>query len=741
MPKKTPSTPSAPRRGLPTWLWTLIGLAAFFFVAGLVAPYFVPWNKLKDQAAAAASKSLGRKLSIGKVAVGLFSGVHVKDISLANAAGFSREPLFSNADAKVSFSLLGLLSGRIVLSSIVFDKPQLLLETDAEGRSNLQGLAHSTGSMPLRAGSATGSDKGKETSLPVLVAELEIKNGDLVLKDHRKGATTAVHGLNVKLMGISLAAAGNSSLEASLVAEVEGKKIPLTVHSDFHLDLSGQELDILDFKATLPAVVATLTGTVKDFDRPRVELAAGVDVDVAQLPQLLPPSVLKGLPGDLKTLGAVKLGLSVSGPTKTPKDMAMKGSLSFKDVSAEVGGYPALGAMNGTLNVDKAGAALKELTFKLGGDPATLAMDAHWGDLANLSNGASKLKAQISVKLSSPKLNLDPLLGAGKQGDAQPQKVGEPALSGGGGTPPVEGGLEDLRASVPKGLDLRVDVDADSVAFRGMKTGKLVERLVLKSQKAATSTQWDLYQGHFSEKTVLDFSQVGPVFRTSMQMQGLRFEQLVDDMAAAPKASPVLGQLKGKVSGRLSFKADAKGRGLQDPAMSQNLQATASFSLKDGVIRKTDAQEALAAAIPDPATQATLRNDIKFSDATGNLVVAGTKTTLKSFQLGTGSNWREGALYLQASGTQVKDGALDYRVIPHFNPGQVQVGGDLGRALQDDHGWPTFDYIAYAGPTVAQAKADFSAGIQKAATKAVTNKVQDLIQGQAGNALKGLFGQ
>jgi uncharacterized protein involved in outer membrane biogenesis len=738
MAKNVPNPASNPKQGLPKWLWTLVALAGLAFAAGLVAPYFVPWDKLKDQAAAAATKSLGRKLSIGKVEVGLFSGVHVKDISLANAAGFSREPLFSNADAKVSFSLLGLLTGKVVLSSITFDRPQLLLETDAQGRSNLEGLAASTRPTKpasLRAGSSATPDQGKETALPVLIASLEIQDGDLVLKDRQKGTTTAVHGLNVKLLGISLAAAGNSRLEASLVAEVEGKKIPLTVHSDFHLDLPGQELDILDFKATLPAVVASLTGTLKDFDRPHVELAAGVDVDVALLPELLPPSTLKGLPGDLKTAGAVKLGLSVSGPTKAPKDMAMKGSLSFKDVSVEVGGYPALGSMNGTLNVDKAGAALKELAFKLGGDPATLALDAHWGDLANLSNGASKLKAQVSIKLSSPKLNLDPLLGAGQQQDAQ---APAPAQAQAGTT---GSGLQDLRASVPKGLDLRLDVDADSVVVRGMKTGKLAERLVLKAQKAATSTQWDLYQGHFSEKTVLDFSQLGPVFKTSMQMQGMRFEQLVDDMAAAPKASPVLGQLKGKVSGVLSFKADAKGRGVQDPALSQNLQATASFSLKDGVIRKTDAQEALAAAIPDPATQATLRNDIKFSNAIGNLVVAGTKTTLKNFQLGSGSDWRGGVLYLQASGSQVKDGALDYRVIPHFNPAQVQVAGDLGRALQDDHGWPTFDYVAYGGPTAAQAKADFSAGIQKAATKAVTNKVQDLIQNQAGNALKGLFGQ
>jgi uncharacterized protein involved in outer membrane biogenesis len=729
MSKQTQNPAPTPKRGMPTWLWTLIGLAAFVFAAGLAAPYFVPWDKLKDQAAAAASQSLGRKLSIGKVEVGLFSGVHVKDISLANAAGFSREPLFSNADAKVSFSLLGLLTGKIVLSSISFDKPQLLLETGPDGRSNLAGLG---GSAAQGKAAAAKPGSGAAPSLPVLIASLEIKNGDLVLRDRQKGTSTAVHGFNLKLLGISLAAAGNSRLEASLAADLDGKTIPLSVVSDFHLDVPGQRLDILSFKATLPAVVATLTGTVKDFDRPQLELAADVDVAMAELPALLPPSTLKGLPGDLKAQGRVRLALSVSGPAKAPKNLALKGTLSFQDVGADVGAYPALASMNGTLEMDRAGATLKALTFKLGGDPASLAMEAHWGDLANLSGGPSKLKAQVSIRLSSPKLNLDPLLGAGKQDDAQAQAQ----AAAGQGT-----GLQDLRASVPKGLDLRVAVDADSVAAQGLKTGKLEERLVLKAQKASTSTEWDLYQGHFSEKTVLDFSQVGPVFRSSLQLQGMRFEQLVDDLAAAPNASQALQQLKGKVSGRLSFKAQARGRGLQDPALTQNRQATASFELRDGVIHKTDAQESLAAAIPDPQTQATLRDDIKFSDATGNLVVEGPKTTLKNFQLGSGTDWRGGTLYLQASGTQIKDGALDYRVIPHFNPAQVRVAGDLGRALQDGRGWPTFDYIAYGGPTAAQAKADFTAGLQKAATQAIGNKVQDLLQNNAGNALKGLFGK
>jgi hypothetical protein len=365
-----------------------------------------------------------------------------------------------------------------------------------------------------------------------------------------------------------------------------------------------------------------------------------------------------------------------------------------------------------------------------------MAIKAHWGDLGNLAGGAAKLKADIKVSVSSPQLNLDPLLAASAGGPA-------PSAAAGTATPRASagGGMRDLRASVPRGLTVSLDVDAATVSADGLRTGKLTERLRLAGQKLATATDLDLYQGHLSERSGVDLGQVGPVYRSQVQLQGLDWGPLVDDLAAANPKDATLQQLKGKLNGRVSLRADFHGKGLAEPARTQGLSGQASLRVIDGVIRRTDLQERLAAAIPDPQTQAVLRGDIPFANAIAEVVVAGPKTTLKSFNLGSGKDWRAGTLFLQASGTLVKDGPVDLRITPHFDPTQVRVGGGLGRALEDAKGWPTFDYIAYAGPTLDQAKADFSAGIQKAATKAVADQAQQLIQGKAGDALKKLFGQ
>ena len=83
------------------------GIAGLLVLAALAAPFFIPWDKLKDKAVAEASKSLGRELKVGAVKVSLFTGVRAQEISLANAKGpgFSRQPLFSVQDAKIDVSL------------------------------------------------------------------------------------------------------------------------------------------------------------------------------------------------------------------------------------------------------------------------------------------------------------------------------------------------------------------------------------------------------------------------------------------------------------------------------------------------------------------------------------------------------------------------------------------------------------------------------------------------------------
>jgi uncharacterized protein involved in outer membrane biogenesis len=745
MKQKNATPSSAPR--IPRSLAIVGALLVLLGLATMVAPFFIPWGKVKDEAVAAGSKALGRELAIDKIEVSLFTGVHIRNLRLANAkGGFSDQALFTNADAKVDVNLLSLFTGKLVINSITFVKPQVLIETNARGISNLQGLggpSEAPGPGDASAGLATATVGGR--TFPAVLLALVIQDGDVVVRDRQKGTETAIHGLNIKLQGLSLAAAGDSRLEADMAAEIQGKQIPLSLTCDFKLDPVREMVAIDSFELKAPALDATMTGSVQDFQKPVVDLRIGADLDLNHLAELLPPSALAELPPNLTTGGGLHLDLSAQGAAADPEDLSVKGGLSFKDVSAAYGSYPALAGMDGTMHFDRSGVDLPDLSFQMGGDPATLAFSAQWGNLGNILEPRSALKADISYTLRSPKLDLDPILGVAAGNGTT---GGAPAGPASG-----PGGLPNYAKSVPRGLSVEGAIYADSVVADGFTTGKLVQRLSLKKQRLSSATDLALYQGRAYERSVVDLSQAGPVFRSSLGVSGLAFRGLMDDLAATAAAGSALSQLKGKVDGTLGITATLEGRGLSEPYLLDNTHGAVNFLFADAVVRKTNVQERLASAIPYPKVQEFLRSDVKFSMAEGAVLYADHRATLKRFSLGSGRDWRQGSLFVQASGDMVLGGALDFKIVPHFNPSLDLIGGDMGRAFQDERGWPTFDYIEYSGPTTKAATADFSAALSKAAGKALSQHMgqieqaaQQAIQQKLGGlqlpaGLNKLFGQ
>lgn len=724
------------------------GAAALLGVAALAAPFFIPWDKVKDQVAAEASRALGRELSIGKVELSLFTGVTVRDIRLANAGpGFSEQPLFSNAAAKLNVSLLSLFTGKVVVNSITFQQPSILVETNTKGVSNLEGLG-SQGPARPRGAAAPAQPAGEARPLPIVLAALHIQDGQVVIRDLGKRTETAVKGLDLKLFGLSLAAAGGSRLELKLDGEVEGKRIPLSLVSNFRLDLTGESLDLRSLELKAPALQVNASGGVQGFKAPVVDLKTQVRLALAQLQDLLPPSVAKGLPPQLKTGGNIALDLNAKGPVADLKALGLDGALSFAKVSVAYGDHPALTELDGRLGFDKAGAELPALSFKLAGDPATLGLKARWGDLENLLGGLAKLKANVELSLRSPKLNLDPVVAIALAPDT-PEDIARKAAQ------MKDLRVPDLRPQVPAGLNLKAVVEVDSLVARQIKTGKLRHQTLLRSRVLQTSTDLGLYQGAFWERTRADFNTPGPVWGAQAGLDRLDLAPFLADAAKMLPENPALKELDGKLKGALGFKADLKGRAFTRALRFRNLQADGEFYVKDGELKQLDVVERLAASIPHPPTQAVLRGDIVFANAVGRFSHSAERFTLRSFTLGSGDDWRGGDVLVQASGWLVPGGALDFKVVPRFNPRRVRLDGALAAGFNDEAGWASYDHIAYYGPTAKQAKADFKAGVKKAAQRVVEKKVeavkeqakeavQQKVQEKAGEVLQklpGLFGR
>src|ERR687894_1797053 len=138
-----PPAAAAPRRrSRRTLRWFLIVPAALLLLGvaalGATVALFDP-EAQKPRIAAAVEARTGRQLTLaGPVGLkfSLFPTVTLEDVALANMPGGSRPEMARVGRVEAQFALLPLLSRRLELRRLVLREPDILLETDAEGRPN-----------------------------------------------------------------------------------------------------------------------------------------------------------------------------------------------------------------------------------------------------------------------------------------------------------------------------------------------------------------------------------------------------------------------------------------------------------------------------------------------------------------------------------------------------------------------------------------------------------------------------
>ncbi len=312
VPLSSPSSalkPSPAPSGVRRWPWWLklsAAVALLFILASLVAPLLLPWSRLRRQAVDAGSRRLGRTLAIGDVKVGLFSGVTLRDFSLANAgAGYADQPLFRASEARLSVSLLPLFSGRVVVDQLLFVKPDLLLETDRRGVSNLSGLGSAApGSQASPARASQASSAQAPQAFPVLVENFEIQDATLTLRDDRRpGQDRVVHHFNLKVLGLGLEHPGTFRVESGLtLTQGDGSPLPVALSGVFTYDPAAGSLRVQRLNLTAPSLAVDASGLLTDVRAPKGKLGLDLKADLAHLPVLIAafkPTVGKALEGML----------------------------------------------------------------------------------------------------------------------------------------------------------------------------------------------------------------------------------------------------------------------------------------------------------------------------------------------------------------------------------------------------------------------------------------------------------
>lgn len=398
----------------------LIGLAVLVVVivaAAFVGPLFVPAESIKADIAREVAKATGRNLAIDgalKFRILPAPGVSASGVRLSNAAEGSAPDMLRLESAAIEVALFPLISGDIQVSRIVLSQPDILLEQYADGSNNWTFVPSpdSASGAPGEAGvgaTAADADENKSQTPAVGFDNVVIEGGTLVFQ--KPDGAERIEDINVSL--------GAASLQGPFRAEGMVRARGISIGVDAAIG------ELAPDRAT-PVNLKISTG--------------GAEVGYS--------GVLAGTPDAARLSGQVEV--------RAADLSALIAAVADGPAPAALKGKPL--EMNGTLAASQDSITINDLTFRLGDDSATGAVDVTLGDIPS-----------AALVLNLTQLDLDRLLAAapnvraGGSGSANdsPARGNAPATRTPPGAAPESSGF-----ALPTGFSATVETKIDAVVYR-----------------------------------------------------------------------------------------------------------------------------------------------------------------------------------------------------------------------------------------------------------------------------------
>jgi len=182
------------------WKW-ILGIFAAVFVGVLVVAYIIAasydYNSLKPLITDMTKEYTGRELTLGgdiDLKIGLPPTLEVNEVAFQNAPRGSQPQMAQIKYLQVKVALLPLLRGDVTLKRLILVEPKFMLEVNKSGQTNLDFEA------PKEAKPQNSEDKPKDKGQTHFEFEqVEIKDGEIIYKDHQTGKTETLNLPSLKL--------------------------------------------------------------------------------------------------------------------------------------------------------------------------------------------------------------------------------------------------------------------------------------------------------------------------------------------------------------------------------------------------------------------------------------------------------------------------------------------------------------------------------------------------------------
>lgn len=597
--------------------------------------------------AEAAEESLGRKVSLGGISVGIFKGISVQDFRIREK---DSEDAFVEAKAFVlKYQLIPLLSKRLIIDELILDGSRVMIRKNADGSFNFSDIART---MEER---DKGRKPGDSGGLPLAlgVRSLRLRQAELEYRDAAGSVEKAVLGIDAELAihGRSRNVIGSSGKALVMVREVSLRKrpdpirdIPVSLQYQAEADLSTKAIQLGEVSFEAMGVPGAMKGTVKYGDPFSflLEIAA---------PSVRLVEVQKAatgfLPAGMGLDGMVSLRISAEQKPHKEARLTLNGEIRLD--GAEVQYKTMRPVLSGTLALADDQINLKDMRLQAGDSSADVS-----GRILNYSTNPD-----VRIDLAGRMLNLDDLMPI----------AGMAQAAGGTGQAPgraEEKEFEPLKTKVRAGGNGVVD----KLLLRGITIQNVKMRYEFHDNVLSIpSLTGNTLSGSFRLQGKADLSKKGTVYSLSAETNGVKLEEIT--AAFAPKA-------KENLFGLLSARADVSGAGTGSRTMKRNLKGRGSFAVKGGRIRNARISDSLLALLG-------LQNlkEIPMEKAEGSFAIADGLVNLKSLI----SNKD---LIMTEAGTIGLDQKLDMAILVKVSdalaPSLVSQSG-IARFLSEEKGW------------------------------------------------------
>jgi uncharacterized protein involved in outer membrane biogenesis len=244
------------------WKW-ISGFFVLLIVIAIAAIYVVlahyDYNKLKPKASQVVKNATGRELIFGgdvHLKIGFSPKLVLEDVRFANASWGSRPELIKIGRLEVQVALFPLFRGNIQVKNLAIFEPDIVIETNRSGASNLK-------FEPIGKGAPRASmEKKKKTTMPLSeLRQLRMVKGRITYKDLKSGDIHRVSWDSFKLVAKPLGDLLTLDLAGSY------KNIPYEIHGDIGSLVAffdPQKDWEVNFTAKGADTTLTVEGTIRD---------------------------------------------------------------------------------------------------------------------------------------------------------------------------------------------------------------------------------------------------------------------------------------------------------------------------------------------------------------------------------------------------------------------------------------------------------------------------------------------